>query len=212
MAWRKRRSVVKNLAEGLLKVGALQFGTFTLPDGKMSPYYINLGGLPSYPGVYSLVVDAVSELASKKAPKADALCGVPLTGLTIAAPVAVALNKPLVYTRLSKKPSGRGVEGEVRPDWNVAVVDDLTTSGNAVLSAAEAVEEEGGEVTHALVLIDRLEGARERLSRKGIALHAVTDMMEVADNLHAMDLITEENLKSITRSAGTSKRQPRARK
>jgi len=205
MAWKKRSAVVKDLAEGLLKVGALQFGTFTLPDGKMSPYYINLRGLPSYPGVYSLVVDAIAELAKKKAPKAKALCGIPLTGLTIAAPVALAVNKPLVYTRLSKKPNDRVLEGEIRPDWNVLVIDDLATSGNAILAASEAVEEEGGEVTEAAVLIDRLEGARERLSKKGITLHAVTDMLEMADILHSMDLITEEHLKAITKSVGRAK-------
>ncbi len=200
MASRKRRSQLRDLAAGLVKVGALQFGTFTLPDGRETSYFINLGGLPSYPGVYRLVVDAMTQLVSSKTPKANAICGIPITGLTIASPVALALKKPLAFTRTSRQASGRVVEGEVRPGWNLVVVDDLATSGKTILASAKAIEEEGGEVSHAAVLIDRLEGARERLSKEGISLHCVTDVMELADTLFSMELISESNLKAITRS------------
>ncbi|MDE1858162.1 MAG: hypothetical protein KGI26_03735 [Thaumarchaeota archaeon] len=202
MAWRKRSSQLNEMAEGLVKVGALQFGTFSLPDGKDSSYYVNLRGLPSYPGVYRLAVDSLSELISKKVPKADAICAVPVAGVLLGSPVAVELKKPLVYTRLEKLDNERLVEGEVRPGWNVVVVGDLSTSGRTVLTAAHAIEDEGGHVSAAVVLIDRLEGAREKLSKEGIALHAVTDMVELADTLFSMELITKDNLKAITRSVG----------
>jgi orotate phosphoribosyltransferase len=200
VAWKKRKSRLNDLAEGLLKAGALQFGTFTLPDGRDSAYYVNLRGIPSYPGLFSLVVDSVTDTVSKKAAKANALCGVPLMGLTIASPVAVALKKPLVYTRMSKQANERLVEGEVRPGWNVVVLDDIATSGKSILSAAETIEDEGGKVSQAVVLIDRMEGAREALTKKGIALHAVTDMLELADTLYSMEMISKDNLKAITKS------------
>ena len=202
MAWKKRTDQIRGLAEGLVKIGALQFGTFTLPDGSESSYFINLRGLPSYPGVYRLVIDSMASLVVSKAPKADALCGAPITGLTIAAPVAIAVGKPLVYTRMSRQASERVVEGEMRPGWKVSVLDDLATTGRTILTSAKAVEQEGGEVGQALVLIDRLEGAREAVGRKGIALHAFTDVMELADTLYSMELISESNLKAITKSVG----------
>jgi len=202
MAWKKRHGRLSEIAEGLAKAGALQFGTFVLPDGRESSYYVNLRGVPSYPGVYGLVVEAMSELASKKTPKADALCAVPLPGLMFASPMAVALRKPLVYTRTEKKQNERLVEGEVRPGWNVVVIGDLATSGKTILSAADTIEDEGGKVSAAIVAVDRLEGARERLSKRGITLHSVTDVVELADTLYSMELITKENLKAITRSVG----------
>jgi orotate phosphoribosyltransferase len=203
MAWKKRRSRLNEIAEGLVKAGAIQFGTFTLPDGRESSYYVNLRSIPSYPGVYGLLVEAMSELVSKKVPKANALCTVPLAGLMFASPMAVALGKPLVYTRLEKQDNERLVEGEVRPGWNVAVVGDLATSGKTILSAADTIEDEGGKVTAAIVAIDRLEGARERLSKRGIALHPVTDVVELSDTLYSMELISKENLKAITKSVGS---------
>ncbi len=183
-------------------MGALQFGTFTLADGKASSYYVNLRGLPSYPGVYGAVVESLSDLISKRVPKVDAICAVPLTGLLLASPVAVGLKKPLVYTRMEKGVNERLVEGEVRPGWNVVILGDLATTGRTILSAAEAIQDEGGRVGSVVVLIDRLEGAREKLSKKGIPLHAVTDMVELADTLFSMELISKENLKSITKSVG----------
>ena len=202
MAWKTRRSQIANLAEGLVKAGALQFGAFTLPDGRESSYYINLKGILSYPGLYSLAVDSMTRLVTTKVTRADAICGVPLSGLTLAAPVALSMKKPLTYVRSARQASGRVVEGEVRPGWKVVVVDDLSTSGKTILASARAVEEEGGEVKDAAVLIDRMEGARERLSKEGIALHFLTDVVELADTLFSMGLITEADLKSITRSVG----------
>jgi orotate phosphoribosyltransferase len=202
MAWKTRRSQISNLAEGLVKAGALQFGTFTLPDGRESSYYINLRGILSYPGLYGLAVESMSRLVSAKAPKASAICGVPISGLTLAAPVALSLKKPLTYATSSRQGSGRVVEGEVRPGWRVIVLDDLSTTGKTILASAKAVREEGGEVSDAAVLVDRMEGARERLSKEGIALHCVTDVMELADTLFSMELIGASDMKAITRSVG----------
>ncbi|MDA4124603.1 MAG: hypothetical protein OK438_04030 [Thaumarchaeota archaeon] len=202
MTWRKRQKLVRDLAEGLAKAGALQFGTFTLPDGMESSYFINLRGLPSYPGVYGLVIGAMGDLLSTKAPKANAIFAASGTGLTIASPLAVSLKKPMAYTRMWGQGSGKAVEGEVRPGWDLVVVDDLATSGKSILTSAKAVEVAGGEVKHAAVVIDRLEGARERLSKEGITLHCVTDVMELADTLASMELISQRDLKAITKSVG----------
>ena len=203
MAWKKRRARLNEIAEGLAKAGAVQFGTFTLPDGKDSAYYVNLKGLPSYPGVYSLAVGALSDVVTAKTPKVDAICAVPLGGLLLASPLALAMKKPLVYTRTDRKRNERLVEGEVRPGWNVDIVGDMATSGWTIITAADAIRDEGGKVSSAVVLIDRLEGAREKLSKAGIALYAVTDMVELADTLFSMELITKDNLKAITRSVGS---------
>lgn len=203
MAWKNRKKQVERIAEVLLKVGALQFGAFLLPDGSSSPYYVNLRSLPSYPGAYRTVVESMTDMIKSKAGRFDALCGVPLSGLIIASPVSLSLEKPMVYLRQGSAPGAmRSVEGELRPGWSVLLLDDLVMSGSTLISSAQAVEQEGGKVTKAVVLIDRLEGGRERLSKRGISLLALTDMMELADTLFAMDLITEENLRAITKRMG----------
>jgi orotate phosphoribosyltransferase len=202
MAWKRRRGQLKSLAEGLVKIGALQFGASTLASGKESAYQVNLRGIVSYPGVFKLVVQSLSDLVTTKAPRADAICGIPVAGLAIASPVALSLGKPMVYARVARQANERVLEGEVRPGWKVVVVDDLAASGKSIIAAAKAVEQEGGQVKDAVVLLDRQEGARERLSKEGIALHCVTDAMELADTLLSMELISEADLKSIAKSVG----------
>jgi orotate phosphoribosyltransferase len=199
MAWKKRKELLRALAEGLAKAGAVQFGTFTLPDGTESSYYVNLRTVSSYPGLYRLAVEALASLATKL-PKYDALCSTPSTGMPFAAPLAVSLSKPLLQAKAGRGSTGKVIEGEVWPGWKVVLVNDLATSGRTLLATAKAVEQEGGEVKHALVLLDRMEGSRARLSKEGITLHSVTDMMEFADVLHSMDLITDDNMRSVTKS------------
>jgi len=59
------------------------------------------------------------------------------------------------------------IEGPFQKGWKVVVVDDVVTTAGSTLKACQAVEEEGGEVVLALTLVDRLEGGRENLEKKG---------------------------------------------
>ena len=202
MAWKARQRALEKLAEGIVKVGALQFGTFTLDDGRDSSYLVNLRGLPSYPGVFRAVVDSMLKVARAKASRVDAICSVPTSGLLFASPIALALGKPLVYTSSSRKTGGRTIEGEVRPGWDVMLIDDLASSGKSLLAAAEAIREEGCEVRHAVVFLDRMEGARERLHKEGVAMHQVTDIIELADTLVSLELIGKDDFRRITKTVG----------
>ena len=44
------------------------------------------------------------------------------------------------------------------------MIDDVFTSGGSVLQAIEEVEKAGGKVVAVLCIVDRLEGAREKLA------------------------------------------------
>jgi orotate phosphoribosyltransferase len=206
MAWKQRKKLLENLAEGLVKAGALQFGTFSLSDGRESPYFLDLRSLASYPGTFRTVMEAMTSVAKAKAPRADAVCTAPLSGLIIASPMAMALGKPLVYTREQARRDERRIVGEIRPGWDLLLVDDLVTSGKTMLAMAEVVRAEGGVVKHALVLLDRMEGARERLRKQGIVLHQVTDVLELADTLLSMELIEKKDFRGITRAVGAASR------
>jgi orotate phosphoribosyltransferase len=46
------------------------------------------------------------------------------------------------------------------------VIDDVFTQGASVLKAVEAVEQAGAEVAAVSCIVDRLEGARERLASR----------------------------------------------
>lgn len=206
MAWRAKRKLVEELATVLVKIKAVQFGTFTLSSGKLSSYYVDLRAVPSYPGAYKVVVDAYDQLIRKGlgTKKFDAIAGIPTAGLAFSSPLALQLEKPMVYARKEEKQYGRErrIEGVIKPGWNVLVVDDLITTGRSVISAVEAIREEGGEVKDSVVLIDRLEGARTNLRKIGVSLHALTDILELSDILYSESMIGDDEMKAIVRQVG----------
>ena len=47
---------------------------------------------------------------------------------------------------------------------------DVTTTGGSLLDAVKVLRAEGAEVTHAITIVDRLEGAAQMLAEQGITL------------------------------------------
>ena len=212
MAWKKRSKIVELIATALVKTDAIQFGTFAMPDNRQSSYYVNLRGLPSFPGAYRVVTDALLAFVKDEVglKNFDAVAGVPAAGLTFSSPLALAIAKPMIYVRAGTRVdrTQRMVEGTLKPGWKILLVDDLVTSGGTLLSSVAAIRQEGGEVKDAVALIDRMEGASERLQKGGVKLHSITDILEVSDFLLSKSLISEENLKAITKQIGRDLSKP----
>ncbi len=206
-----RKKMVDELAMVLLKVKALQLGTFTLASGRLSSYYIDMRTVPSFPGAYRYVIDCYMELIRDDVGLSnfDAIAGIPTAGLAFSSPVALQLGKPMIYVRKDEKDYGRKkrIEGSIKPGWKVLVMDDLITTGKSTLSAIDAVREEGGEVEDVAVLIDRLEGGRANLKKAGTTLHSLTDVMEMVRTLHKNDAISDDEMQAI--KSQTTARRPR---
>lgn len=202
MAWKGGKELLEELAMVLVKVKAIQFGTFTLSSGKISSYYIDLRTVPSYPGAYKTLTKVYSEYLRHefKDTGYDALAGIPTAGLTLSSPVALFVEKPMIYVRSEAKGHGRNklVEGVTRPGWKVLVIDDVITTGGSILSAVEAIRSEGCEVEQASVVIDRLEGGSKALKAEGVKLHAMTDILELVKVLRAKDLLSADEAAAVS--------------
>ncbi|MDA4134995.1 MAG: orotate phosphoribosyltransferase [Thaumarchaeota archaeon] len=201
MSWSGRKKIVDELAMVLVKVRALQVGTFTLSSGKLSSYYVDLRTVPSFPGAYQYVIDCYLSLIRNEVglDKFDAIAGIPTAGLAFSSPVALELRKPMVYVRKEEKDYGhkKRIEGTITPGWKVLVMDDLITTGHSLLSGIDAIREEGGEVKNVAVLIDRLEGGKANLRKAGVTLRPLTDITELARTLHSRDEISDDAMKAI---------------
>jgi ADP-ribose pyrophosphatase YjhB (NUDIX family) len=71
------------------------------------------------------------------------------------------------------------IEGNLPVTGRVAVMDDVATEGNSLLRAARAVRAAGPVVEHAFVILDRRQGATEKLAAEGITLSALFDIEEI---------------------------------
>jgi len=185
----------------LIKTGATKFGIFKLSSGKFSPYYVDLRMIPGDPKGLRTVIQIFERMARSGVgiSRFDRIAGVPTAGVPYASVLAYQLSKPFLYVRREAKPHGgeRRVEGQLLPGERVMIVDDLITTGKNTLQAAEAVRAEGGQVQHALVLIDRQEGGGSALAQAGLKLHAFTTISKIARRLHQSGVVEDEQYEAI---------------
>jgi len=185
----------------LNRIGALKFGAFKLTSGKMSPYYIDLRIVPSFPDAFQKICEFYVAFIKNDVGinNFERVAGIPIAGIPFAALIVYNLKKPFLYIRRGVRLHGRErrIEGVIAPGNRVLLVDDLITTGLSLQKAAKTIMAEGGVVADAVVLLDRQEGGKEKLARSGIKLHALLNITETANTLHELGTIDEEQLKTI---------------
>jgi orotate phosphoribosyltransferase len=155
----------------LFKERAFSFGRFTLASGKESTYYINSKKALFNSEAVWLLGDVLWEMTCDL--NVQAIGGLEVGAIPMATAAAQRYHqegRSLEGFFVRKQPKGHGsqerVEGVIRPGFKVAVLDDVFTQGSSVLQAITEVEKAGAEVTAVICIVDRLEGARERLAAK----------------------------------------------
>ncbi len=192
-------SLNRTIALKLHEIGAIKFGDFTLTSGKWSPIYIDLRIVPSFPDVFDIMTDCYVELLKDKKNEIRRIVGVPTAGLPIATLVSYKMRLPLLYVRKEKREHGtrKSIEGILNKEDIVAIVDDLATTGGSVKEAAIKVRDAGGIVKYAVVLIDRLQGAKKNLKEEGIELLAYATINDILDILVKERKISIEQHKKV---------------
>ena len=177
------------LAQALFELGGLKFGDFTIGRStRNSPVYVNPRVLISNPEVLRRVARLIDRevqagMSRKRDPiePFDLVAGVPFGGLHLSTAYALSTNTPMIYARppsdaAGSVHNGHGIEGRFTPGQRVLLVDDLITTGGSVLETTEILENAGLIVRNAVVLIDREQGAHERLRHKGYDLLSIISL------------------------------------
>jgi orotate phosphoribosyltransferase len=153
----------------LFKERAVSFGRFRLASGQESTYYINSKKVLFNAQAVWLLGEILWDLT--KDLNIQAIGGLEVGALPMATAAALHYHMhglPLegFFVRKQAKEHGsqQRIEGVVEPGFRVAVLDDVFTQGTSVLQAIAEVERVGAEVVAVSCIVDRLEGARERLA------------------------------------------------
>lgn len=196
-----KQDIEMEICRILNRIGALQFGAFKLTSGKISPYYIDLRIVPSFPDAFQRITDFYvafirDEIGVKNF---ERVAGIPAAGIPFTSLIACSLKKPFLYIRRGVRLHGRQrrIEGILAPGDRVLLIDDLVTSGLSLRKAAKAITAEGGVVTDAVVLLDRQEGGKQNLNKDGIKLHALLNVSDIANNLYETGTLDKDQLKTI---------------
>ena len=180
----------------LIKNDAIKFGDYILASGKKSPYYIDLRLTISSPITMDWIANSLTRIVVNEIgkDKIDRILGVPTAGVPFATMVSQKLGIPLIYYRQARKEHGvrKKIEGTLGRNDRVLIVDDLITTGESVIEAAEVVRDQGGVVNELVVLLDREQGGRERLRSSRIEPHVLFKISDAMDWLHSVGLIGDK--------------------
>ncbi len=153
----------------LFKSRAVSFGHFTLASGKTSTYYINSKKAIFNAEAAWLLGDVLWDLT--KDLNIQAIGGLEVGAIPMAAAAALRYHEEgrrLEGFFVRKQAKGHGnqerVEGVVKAGDRVAIVEDVVTTGSSLMQAIEEVERLGAKVAAVICIVDRREGARERLA------------------------------------------------
>lgn len=157
----------------MYKIKAIKFGTFKLKSGMISPVYIDLRVLVSYPKVLKKIARAYISILRKI--KFERMVAVPYTALPIVANISAINNKPWIYTRKEIKNYGikRPVEGEFKKGERIVMIDDMITTGASKIETVKPLRELGLNIKDIVVLVDREQGGREYLKKQGFNFYCV---------------------------------------
>ncbi len=188
------------LAETLWKLGAIQFGSFTLGRTTVdSPVYINLRLLIGHPTslwrAAHIIWDEVQtrqQMLNPQVEPFDLVAGVPFGGLHTATAFSLTAKVPMIYLHPGTEDQGSDIEGIYHPNQRALIMDDLLAGGGSILDTASKLGEAGLFVRDAVVLLDRQQGGRERLRQEGINLISLLNLEVILNHLKANDRISED--------------------
>jgi len=184
------------LALELYRRGMIKFGKFKLTSGLESPFYIDLRRLYSYPDLARRVALELGRVGNVES--LDGVVGIATAGIALAAYVAALYGVPMAYVRTERKEHGTQalVEGEVQGK-RVAIIDDVATTGGSIERAFKALNEAGAKPVIALVVVDREQGAVERVSRLGLELRSLITARQLFEELYRAKVIDREMLDQL---------------
>jgi orotate phosphoribosyltransferase len=166
---------------------SMRFGEFVLSSGATSNYYIDVRKTSLHPEGLKLITKLFWEQL-----QSDDITAV--GGLTVGADPLVAgimwwsheQGNPIegfLVRKVTKDHGMRGqVEGNLAGHRRVAILDDVITSGESSLIAAEAAESYKAEVVRVLAVVDRGQGAGQIFQQRG---YPFTPLFSIGDLLPA---------------------------
>jgi orotate phosphoribosyltransferase len=157
-------------------------GRFTLRSGQVSDEYFDKYLFESDPLLAARVIGAMRALLPDGT---EMLAGLELGGIPLVTLLSQATGMPALFVRKQAKSYGtaRQVEGGDPAGRTVALVEDVITTGGAVVAAARAMRDLDATVTTVVCAIDRSGPDASELRAEGIAVRAVLtrELLDRAD-------------------------------
>jgi orotate phosphoribosyltransferase len=162
---------VTELASAIADAALLE-GDFVLRSGKRSSYYFDKYRAVTRPDLLGPLGEAIAAAVVEHEPEAVRLAAPELGAVPLATAASLVSGLPFVIVRSEAKGYGTAnrIEGLFEAGECVCLVEDVVTSGGAVLEAVTALRDAGLRVSTAVCVVDREEGGSDALARLAVRL------------------------------------------
>ena len=145
----------EEIAKTSIETGAIQLNPetpFLWASGCRMPIYNDNRLLLGNSQHRQLIAEGFNDIITSKEIEVDVIAGTATAGIPPATSLANLLETPLIYVRTQPKEHGmkNQIEGVLRQNQNVIVIEDLISTGGSALKAVAAIREAGGKVDHCL--------------------------------------------------------------
>jgi orotate phosphoribosyltransferase len=153
-------------------------GEFTLRSGAKSTEYFDKYLFEADPPLLRAIAETLVPLVP---PGIDALAGLEMGGIPIATMLSQLTGLPVLFVRKKAKDYGtcKIAEGGLVRARKLLIVEDVVTSGGAILDAAKALREEGAQLAPVVCVIDRESGGPANLAKVDLQLKPLFTMSEL---------------------------------
>ena len=153
-------------------------GEFVLRSGAVSNHYFDKYLFEADPALLRRIAHAMLPLIPENI---DALAGLETGGIPLATVLSQATGLPTLFVRKRAKEYGtrKLAEGGAVAGRRLLIVEDVVTSGGQVALSSADLRALDAEIDHAVCVIDRQAGGRDRLAAAGIELQALFTMDEL---------------------------------
>ncbi|OUL36161.1 orotate phosphoribosyltransferase [Nostoc sp. 106C] len=144
-------------------------GSFQLRSGRISSEYFDKYQFEANPSLLDAIVKQMVNLIPSDT---EVLAGLELGAISIVTLLSHYSGLPTAFVRKEAKKYGtsRLAEGAQINNRKVLIVEDVVTSGGQIIISAHQLRQLGAEIDYALCVIDREEGAVDKLLAEGIVL------------------------------------------
>jgi orotate phosphoribosyltransferase len=153
-------------------------GDFLLRSGARSTEYFDKYLFEAEPSLLKAIAEGLVPLVPSGV---DALAGLEMGGIPIATMLSQLTSLPVLFVRKKAKEYGtcKIAEGGQVKGRKLLLVEDVVTSGGAILDAAKALVAEGAILDQVVCVIDRESGGPANLAKVSLSLKPLFTMTEL---------------------------------
>lgn len=146
---------MEELIINLYDKGCIKTGQFQLKNGSISPIYIDLKNIISYP----FIVNKITQLIWEKIKNIefDHVCGIPYGGIPLSSVLSCNYNKSMLMLRKEIKKYGTNkiIEGTYKPNDKCVLIEDVITTGSSLANSIKTLKKLNLDIAHIFVICDR---------------------------------------------------------